>query len=150
MQTDDLIATAKRSGGLAAAIAAELEAMQRQLAITHTTIAGHCDRSGPEYLVDHDLQLAAWLASAAADHPRLQDPMAPLAWPVGDRRRLEELISQCFSADRAPSKKRTRAEVVALHGEIHELCYANGCGPDLADGIVLGDDDRTWRRRHLH
>lgn len=44
----DLIATAKRRGGFAAKLAAELESTRRQLKGAHARIADLSDRSGPE------------------------------------------------------------------------------------------------------
>lgn len=135
--TADLVAAAKRSGGLAAALAAELEAMQRRLAVAKETIDLHCERTGPEYLVDVDLQLAAWLAEVAATHPMLEEPTAPLGWSAADRAKLEELIEQCRGMDR--NDQRTLAEQLQIHEAIRELCDENGADPELADAIIMRD-----------
>lgn len=135
----DLIAAARRRGGLAAKLALEIESLRRQLDDAR-------DRSGPEYLVDSDVDLASWLAGAAADHPQLEDPTAPMDWPAAARRALADLIAQCRGVDRC--EPRTRVEELQLHVELHALCEANGSGPELADAIILGDDDHAWRWRY--
>lgn len=70
-QETDLVATAKRRGGIAAKLAAQIASLQRQLRASHGRISELCDRSGPEYLVEDDISLASWLVGVAADHPGL-------------------------------------------------------------------------------
>ncbi len=144
----DLIATAKRRGGLAAKIADELEATRRQLASANDAIDSLAERVGSEHLTESDINLASWLALAASWHPRLQEPTMPLQWPPEARRQLEELIEKARGVDLPEGQQRTRAEQLTIHAAIHELCEAQGAGPELADALVLGDDDRTWRRRY--
>jgi hypothetical protein len=144
--TSDLIATAKRRGGLAAKLAAEIEATRCQLAAALEQLDAALDRSGPEYLADGDVQLAAWLAGVAADHPQLEEPASPMEWPVAARAQLCDLIGRHRCIDRA-SGVRPRAELLRIAAEIHDLCEAHGGSADLADAITMEDDD-AWRQLH--
>jgi hypothetical protein len=137
----DLIATARRRGGLAAELAAELADAQRQL-------EDALGRSGPEYLADHDVELAGWLALAARRHPLLEEPMTLLYIDAAARAQLAELISRYHCCD-VPSGERPRAELLRIAAEIHELCAAHGYGPGYADALVLDEDDHAWRRRYV-
>lgn len=96
-------------------------------------------------LASTDIDLASWLALAAARHPQLEGATEPLRWPAAARLELEGAISKYNSSDRAPCQERSRTEQLRLAAEIHELCEANGCGPDLADAIIIHHDGE-WRR----
>lgn len=130
---------------------AEIASLQRQLQAAMERIAELCDRSGPEFLSQTDIQLAAWLATVAATHPQLEEPTSPLNWPAAARAQLEGLISK-FRGCETPSGEMPRAEQLRIAAAIHELCEANDCGVDspneIADAITM-DDDRAWRRMYM-
>jgi len=100
-------------------------------------------------LSDTDIELAAWLAGAARNHPLVEHVTAPLSWPAAARAKLEQLISDHRDMDRPGGlPPRPRGLELRVAAEIHELCAAHGAGSDLADAIIL-DDDREWQRRYL-
>lgn len=144
--TESDLAAARRRGGLAAKLAARLDALQQQLVAANERIDTLAARGGPEYLAEPDLELASWLAGTAADHPALEEPTAPLSWPAADRARLGDLLSQYHCTD-VPSGARSRAEVLRIGAAIAELCDLHGEPEELADAL-LTDDDRAWRRRY--
>lgn len=102
-----------------------------------------------DVLSDTDLELAAWLASAARNHPGVEHVTAPLSWPAAARARLAQLISEYRDMNRSAGlPPRARSLDLRLAADIHELCAAHGARPELADALIL-DDDREWQRRYL-
>jgi hypothetical protein len=112
---------------------------------THHAASAVVEVPAPDVLSETDLELAAWLAGVAANHPDLENATEPLSWPAAAREKLEQLISDYRDDRRGLLKPRPRSLTLRLASQIHELFEELGCHADIADAIIL-DDDREWQR----